>query len=580
MISGDLGDENFNIVFIDAEESELSSANCSNSDDDENVLNELELVGIHDKKRSIEKSRFTDDCIKPKTLEPKDKTKIKSSSIYEVGSATKSTYSCGSSLVFKDDFDINKKQLKTQNSFLNENKKSCNTNINITGQSSTSASTMHNSGINETRFNFNPQALNFSNQALGYFSYNSGQQYPYSNNSFNPYLLSSNQLQGQFLYRNSFQNYTNNPYQSYYPYLNAGTSNRFESINLNSSNIQKEKLIQSPIVTSSMSLPEKNQVQKQRKSFEMTNTTKTSIVDSSKSIFTKSFKEETPFAKMKWKDEPSITKPQSTHTQLNISTLVEKGNLAETINSQKGSKKLQKYLASLGKDDSEISVLFQSVLPSLGKITNHNFGNYFCQILLQRINLTERQQAWKFYTRRNLLDYSLHHFGYHSILCLISAVECLSEETFVISQLEKHFNMLSFHQNGSHILQKLLNVFHEENLQSLIFYVKVNFYSLASNGIACSLTKRFFNFWALQKLDLKIDFINYSLKWLPILICDKYGHSSIMSLIDEWEVNACIQIFEVIKQNLVYYIKNKYSQLVVSKCLDILPDKVRCIYFI
>lgn len=263
--------------------------------------------------------------------------------------------------------------------------------------------------------------------------------------------------------------------------------------------------------------------------------------------------------------------------QLSVSDILEKDNISEYINSLKGSKKVQKIIAPLEDQHPDILLLFESIFPSLGKITNHNFGNYLCKLLLKKVGFNERQQAWKFYKRRNLLDYALHQFGTHSIQSLIQSASSLKEEIFVIGQLEDYFDILAFHHNGAHILVNILASYDEKSVVNLISYLNNNFAQLSNHCIGSTLAKKLINIMATYKPNVKSDFLKQFYKQIPALFNDKYGCSVIIDIIDSWGRPGSSIIVETLEPNLSYYIKGKYSINVLLKCLDAIPKVSRFI---
>ena len=62
----------------------------------------------------------------------------------------------------------------------------------------------------------------------------------------------------------------------------------------------------------------------------------------------------------------------------------EKPNLVKYINTIKGSKKLQVLIESEMDNSITLNYLFSKIQNDIGKITNHPFGNYFLQKMIEK----------------------------------------------------------------------------------------------------------------------------------------------------------------------------------------------------
>lgn len=266
----------------------------------------------------------------------------------------------------------------------------------------------------------------------------------------------------------------------------------------------------------------------------------------------------------------------SHNNKTTIQTILKKDKLVDYINSLRGSKRLQFLLREVEHSHPDVILLFDHISPFLGKISNHNFGNYFIQALLQKIPLSRRKLAWSFYNRRDIMDYASHQFGYHSVQALIEAAVGNSEEKFVVGQLEKHFDNLAFNANGCYILFKILSKFHLENCWSLYNYIRLNFISLSSCSMALNLAKKFVKLLASSTLSqLRVDFLSsIPEQKISKLLKDEHGSQVVMAMLSEWDNPANRMIIDIVAKRIIYYMAGRFSQSIVSKCLQISENKV------
>ena len=266
-----------------------------------------------------------------------------------------------------------------------------------------------------------------------------------------------------------------------------------------------------------------------------------------------------------------------TKEAISINTLedlfLSKKNIAIYINSQKGSKKMQKLLNNYKKGDSQIDELFIKIYPSLGKISNHNFGNYFCQMLIKKLNLEQRKLAWIFYTKRNLPDYALHEFGNHSIQSLVEAAEDSNEQNYIVKTIEKYYNIFAYNKQGKYIMQKIVQIYSsKESRISITNFVINNIYNLSSNLNSHILIKSYISSIELDNevhKRLFMSMLNYQIK---SMLLDNNCILILTYIIDLWNHKYNYLIFEYMIKELDIYLHNKLNCLLVKKILEKTED--------
>lgn len=230
------------------------------------------------------------------------------------------------------------------------------------------------------------------------------------------------------------------------------------------------------------------------------------------------------------------------------------------INSQKGSKKLQKILEEDKDDPSFVDKLFDVILTSLGKISNHNFGNYLCQSLLNKIGKERRIQAWKFYLKRNFPDYALHQFGNHSIQALVKCASSEEEQSFVVSVLKKYFNILIYDKNGCFILQKVLKYYKFNKTEILEKFILKNIYNLSQDKHASNIVKlyitRLTDEFSLNQQKL-VEIISFRIN---DFLNDNIAISILIKIVDNWKVERWSRLFTDLPDEDIAYYMTKNSQ--------------------
>ena len=126
----------------------------------------------------------------------------------------------------------------------------------------------------------------------------------------------------------------------------------------------------------------------------------------------------------------------------------EKPNLVKYINTIKGSKKLQVLIESEMDNSITLNYLFSKIQNDIGKITNHPFGNYFLQKMIEKSSYSTRKKIWEFYFSRKIEDYALNQYGNFTFLSLLKAAISSEEEIYVSSSLKHSYSTLAFYPTG------------------------------------------------------------------------------------------------------------------------------------
>ncbi len=149
----------------------------------------------------------------------------------------------------------------------------------------------------------------------------------------------------------------------------------------------------------------------------------------------------------------------------------EKPNLVKYINTIKGSKKLQVLIESELDNSLTLNYLFSKIQLDIGKITNHPFGNYFFQKLIEKTSYSTRKKIWDFFFSRRIEDYTLNQYGHFAFLSLLKATSSEEEEIYVSSSLKRSYSILAYYPTGSFIIQTAFDSFKGKGREDLIDFV-------------------------------------------------------------------------------------------------------------
>lgn len=245
----------------------------------------------------------------------------------------------------------------------------------------------------------------------------------------------------------------------------------------------------------------------------------------------------------------------------------EKPNLVKYINTIKGSKKLQ-VLIDLELDNSlTLNYLFSKIQLDIGKITNHPFGNYFLQKLIEKSSFATRKKIWEFFFGRRIEDYSLNQYGHFAFLSLLKATSSEEEEISVSSSLKRCYSVLAYYPTGSFIIQTAFDSFKGKGREDLIDFILSDFVALTGNINSIAVLKKFFTETKEFSKDFKECFVSNCLESsLPQIITEKFGCVALQSLIENWgfyEIQDCFM--KEIKERLNILLSNRYSSSMLKQ---------------
>ena len=99
----------------------------------------------------------------------------------------------------------------------------------------------------------------------------------------------------------------------------------------------------------------------------------------------------------------------------------------------------------------EISALFDIIYPQISKIMCLEYGNYFMQKLIKRLNVIQRLNIFKS-IEKDFLNIAINKRGTHSIQALIQRIES-PIELILFEQLSNQNPLLLFNnENAYHII--------------------------------------------------------------------------------------------------------------------------------
>ena len=241
-----------------------------------------------------------------------------------------------------------------------------------------------------------------------------------------------------------------------------------------------------------------------------------------------------------------------------------KTQMPEYICNQIGSRIMQKYLKR-----------FPSYIRTLliNKLSNHfqklmcdTYGNYFCQKLY---NISELEQRIMILNclKEDFINISKNSCGAHVIQFIIGATQSEEERKLIIEYISNHELELAYNPEGTHVLQKIITTFPENEKQ--------NIYDVLLNNIIL-LCKDSKGIGVIKKLISNIKIKNNEIKLLE-KICNHcieigqnpFGNYIIQYIFEECDIDICHNLIETCINNSIIFATQKYSSNIIVKIIDL-----------
>jgi hypothetical protein len=245
-------------------------------------------------------------------------------------------------------------------------------------------------------------------------------------------------------------------------------------------------------------------------------------------------------------------------------------SLPEYICSQTGSRLMQKYLYYF--PTFVITNLIEKIYMDLEKIMCDIYGNYFCQ-KLYIISSTEQRRMILNSMKDIFVRVSKTSSGAHVAQSIIEESLTKEEKKIIMDYIKGHEMEMALHQEGTHVLQKVIQIFPESERQSLTDvlcnYLNVSILCRDIKGI--SVIKRLisFNTEKMNKLKLVESFYVNCLE-----ISKSSSGSYIMQyLIEQWGIDISLKLVYVCITNFEAFATCRHSANLIDKIILICLKK-------
>ena len=239
-------------------------------------------------------------------------------------------------------------------------------------------------------------------------------------------------------------------------------------------------------------------------------------------------------------------------------------SLPEYICSQTGSRLMQKYLHYF--PTFVITNLIEKIYMDFERIMCDIYGNYFCQ-KLYIISSTEQRRMILNNMKDIFVSVSKTSSGAHVAQSIIEESITKEEKIIIMDYIKGHEMELALHQEGTHVLQKVIQIFSESERQSLTDvlcnYLNVSILCRDIKGI--SVIKRLisFNKERMNKLKLVESFYVNCLE----ISKSSSGSYIIQYLIEQWGIDISLKLVYVCITNFETFATCRHSANLIDKII-------------
>ena len=256
------------------------------------------------------------------------------------------------------------------------------------------------------------------------------------------------------------------------------------------------------------------------------------------------------------------------NTEKNLLLIENVNKLLNDLRSYKGSIVSQAFIDNID-DENDLALFFKNIIPHICNIMCLEYGNYFFQKLIKKLNFVQRFSIYQI-IEPEFLVIATNKWGTHSIQSLIDSI-CTQVEYLALNKLiSKNMLLLFIDDNAYHIMMKMILDFPEDKRNVLNLYLVMNVEKIIinCNGAFC-VNKFITNNKNLNLRKLLIENLKNNLKKL---IFNKYSCINLLLVLQTFGVEWGNFIFNEIQNNFVVLSENPVSNIFISKVLEFLKN--------
>ena len=242
--------------------------------------------------------------------------------------------------------------------------------------------------------------------------------------------------------------------------------------------------------------------------------------------------------------------------------------LLNNLKTYKGSIVSQAYIDTIN-DVKELSLFFQNILPHTCQIMCSDYGNYFFQKLIKKLNIQQRLNIYQI-IEPEFLVIATNKCGTHSIQSLIDIMESPYEYLALNNLISKNMLLLFTDDNAYHIMMKIILEFPEEKRNIVNVYLIMNIEKIIINCNGAFCVNKFIT--NNQNLNLRKLLIENLRNNIKKLIFNKFSCINLLLVLQTFGVEWGGFIIKEIEENFVILSENPVSNIFITKVLEYLNN--------
>ena len=242
--------------------------------------------------------------------------------------------------------------------------------------------------------------------------------------------------------------------------------------------------------------------------------------------------------------------------------------ILENLKTFKGSIICQEFIDNID-NEKECSILFNNITPHICTIMCLEYGNYFFQKLLKKLNLEQKLIIYKI-IEPNFYNIASNKFGTHSIQSLINNIQSPYELYSLYKLISQNMYVLFVDSNAYHIMMKIILDFPEEQRNPLNLFLVMNAEKIIINCNGAFCINKFITHN--KDLNLRALLINNLQKNIKELIYNKFSCINLLLILETFGINWGKFIINEIQENFGVLCEHPVSNIFISKVLYFLNN--------
>ena len=252
----------------------------------------------------------------------------------------------------------------------------------------------------------------------------------------------------------------------------------------------------------------------------------------------------------------------------NLLLLKNINKLLNNLKCYKGSIISQAYIDNID-DQNDLELFFKDIIPHICEIMCLEYGNYFFQKLIKKLNFQQRLNIYQV-IEPEFLAIATNKCGTHSIQSLMDTIQTPIEHFVFNKLISKNMLILFIDDNAYHIMMKMILDFPEEKRNLLNIYLVMNIEKIIinCNGAFC-VNKFIINNKNLTLRKLLVENLKKNIK---DLIFNKYSCINLLLVLQTFGTEWGDFIIKELEENFVVLSENPISNVFISKVLEFLKN--------